>query len=324
MVDDSQSERPPGGQPPQEPPPGGDPYYDPTMPQPTAQGRYPQDSYAQYPPAGPEPERDRTPLVIGAIALVAALAAIVIGIAALASDDSAAPPDGAVSGSISVGTDDLEDESVTSVKLAPEAVGTGRIANGAVTDEKLAEGAVTGNAIADGAVTSEKLADDVLGDSDIPDGSVTSKQLAEGAVERPNIAEGAIAGRKVADDSLGGQQIDESTLDTVPAAETAAVAEVALALEGGGEGGSSVQFDTVQASSDGGPAGAKGPVVATCADGDRVVGGGASIVGPEGTLVPVALSASTTSGNGWAGSAIQYAESEAGWRLDVVAVCASG
>ncbi len=327
MVDDSHSERPPGGEPPYEPPPGGDPYHDPTMPQPPIPGQYGRDPYGQYQQPGgqgAEPERDRMPIVLGVIALVIALASIVIGIAALASDDSAPAVDGAAVGQITVGTDAIEDEAVTGAKLAPEAVGPGKLGTGAVTAEKLAEGAVGTDAIADGAVTSDKLSEDALGDSEIPDGSITTEKLAEGAVEGPNIAPGAIGGGKVADDSLGGQQIDESTLSTVPAAETAAVAEVALALEGGENGGSSTTFEFAQASSDGGPAAAKGPVLAECPEGSQVVGGGASIVGPEGTLVPVALTASTATGNAWAGSAIAYAESGAGWRLDVVAVCASG
>lgn len=273
------------------------------------------------------------PVVLGGIALVVAAIGLVLGIAALSSDDTAAT--GEISAdSLVIGTDAIEDEAVTGPKIAAGAVGTGKLADesvdgdklvaGAVGSDAIGEGAVGSGAIADGAVTAEKLAEDALGDGTIADGSIESAQLAEGAVERANVAQGAIAGRKVADDSLGGQQIDESTLDTVPAAEKAAVAEVALALAGGEDGGGApLQVEFAQASSDGGPAAAKGPVVAACPEGTQVVGGGASIVGPEGTQVPVALTTNTASGNGWAGSAVAYAESPAGWRLDVVATCAS-
>ena len=318
MVDDQSHERPPGEVPPEE----------------TPVRPYRSDLDAERAAYGQEPpRRDTLPIILGAIALVVGIAGLVLGLAALASDDTGGGEPGAA---VVIGTDDLVDEAVTNPKLDAGAVGPGKLADGAVTETKLEAAAVTTDAIADGAVTEQKLADgsvtgdklaeDALGDDIVPDGSVTSDKLAEGAVETPSLADGAVTGRKVAEDSLGGQQIDESSLGVVPEAENAAVAQVALALEGGAQDGGgdvSLQIDFAQASSDGDPAAAKGPVLAECPGSMQVVGGGATIVGPEGTGVPVALVTNTVSGNGWAGSARAYAESDAGWRLDVTAVCAA-
>lgn len=325
-VDDSH-ERPPGGEPPEarppgdetwvQPSPGGSPYHD------------PYDPYGQHPTQ--DEERSKLPLVLAAIALALGLGGLILGVVALASDDGS-QTGAETAGLVEVATDDLQDEAVTGDKIAPGAVGTGKLADGAVTDTKIAPGAVTTDAIADGAVTPGKLSDEILESDFVPDGSVTAAKIADGAVERRTLPDGVVNGRKVADDGLTGQQIDESTLDVVPAAETAvvaetaAVAEVAKALEGGGEpggGGGTLTVEFAQASSDGDPATVKGPVVAECPAGTQVVGGGATIVGPEGTGVPVALITSTASGNGWAGSARAYAETGDGWRIDVTAVCAS-
>ena len=364
MLDDLSQERPSGGEPPEEDAPFGGREGDESAAQrPLRPGAHdtvvgqPIPTYASDPygaPPGDEepPRRDPLPIILGAIALVVGIAGLVLGIAALASDDTAAGEpvptligtdelvDGAVTNpkldAGAVGAGKLADGAVTATKLEAAAVTTDAIADGAVTEQKLAEasvttgsladGSVTGGKLEDGSVTGDKLAEGALGDDIVPDGSVTSDKLAEGAVETPNLADAAVTGGKVADDSLGGQQIDESSLDVVPAAETAAVAEVARALEGGGENGGDepLQIEFVEASSDGDPAEAKGPVTAECPDGMQVIGGGATIVGPEDTGVPVALVTNTVSENGWAGSARAFAESEAGWRLDVTAICTAG
>jgi hypothetical protein len=319
-------ERPPGGEPPEAQPPGdetwvqsspgGAPYHDP------------------YDPHGQQParveERSKLPLVLAGIALVLGLGGLILGVVALAQDEQVRQ-DAETAVALGVATDNLQDDAVTGVKIAPGAIGPGKLADEAVTDEKIAPGAVMTDAIADGAVTPGKLSEEVLGADPVPDGSVTAEKIADGAVERRTLPDGVVNGRKVADDGLTGQQIDESTLDVVPAAETAVsaetavVAEVAKALEGGEEpGGGPLTVEFARASSDGDPAGVKGPVTAECPAGTQVVGGGATIVGPEGTGVPVALITSTASGNGWAGAARAYAETGDGWRIDVTAVCIPG
>lgn len=245
------------------------------------------------------------------VALAVGIGALVVGIIALSTDDSG--PAEAVAGG-AIGADNIADGAVTNPKIAGGAVGQGKLADGSVSAAKIAEGAVGEAALADGSVSNSRIVERAVGPG----------KLADGAVGTAKIQDGAVTGTQVAPDSLGGAQIDESSLETVPSAENAAVAEVALALEGGGSGGGgapSIEF--VQASSNADPADVKGPVVAECPDGSQVLSGGAAIVGSGGAGVPVALVLSTPSGNGWAASARTYAETDAGWQIDVTATCAT-
>jgi hypothetical protein len=57
---------------------------------------------------------------------------------------------------------------------------------------------------------------------------------------------------------------------------------------------------------------------ARCPRGKRVIGGGARVA--AGTPVPVAVSSSAPSGNGWRASAYATAAT-GGWRLTAFAIC---
>jgi hypothetical protein len=172
--------------------------------------------------------------------------------------------------------------------------------------------------IADGAVTENKIADGAVSEAKLADGAVSTPKLADGAVTGTKVAKGAINGSKVAANSLGGDQIDESSLGTVPLAQNAKTADVAKSVEGS----LTPKVDLVQAASDTAAGPAKGPIVAQCPSGSQVLGGGASIVTSEGS-VPVALTGSAPSENGWSASAQAYADTDAGWQLAVVAICGS-
>ncbi len=261
--------------------------YDPGSTQPAWQG-------GPAPPGPPEePKRDSLPIVLAAIALLLALGGIIVGIVALSQED----------------------------EVAQEAT----LGQGAVTAATLAASAVTASAIAESAVEEGAIADGAVSENKIADGAVTEPKIADQAITRPKIAPGAVAGGKVEDNSLTGQQIDESTLDTVPSAEEAQVAEVAQVAESlaDGENGApppSLEFQIQTASSDNTPTDAKA-VDASCPEGAASIGGGAAIVG-DGTQPPAALTVSIRTDSGWSAQAQEYADFEENWRLDVVAVCA--
>ena len=97
---------------------------------------------------------------------------------------------------VKIPTDGIEDNAVTSAKIADRAV----------TKEKLAGNAVTSDKIANGAVTMDSLSTEVKGAidaaRDIPDGAITTPKLADRAVTTDKIANGAVTNEKVAENSL--------------------------------------------------------------------------------------------------------------------------
>ena len=121
---------------------------------------------------------------------------------------------------VKIPTDGIEDNAVTSAKIADRAVTkekladevkeaikeAGAIPDGAITTPKLADRAVTTDKIANGAVTMDSLSTEVKdaidAAGDIPDGAITTPKLADRAVTTDKIANGAVTNEKVAENSL--------------------------------------------------------------------------------------------------------------------------
>jgi len=111
---------------------------------------------------------------------------------------------------VKIPTDGIEDNAVTSAKIA----------DGAVTKEKLADevkeaikeardipdGTITTPKLADGAVTKEKLADEVKEAikeaGAIPDGAITTPKLADRAVTEEKLADNAVTSDKIANGAV--------------------------------------------------------------------------------------------------------------------------
>ena len=68
-----------------------------------------------------------------------------------------------------IGTEDINNGSVT----------TDKIADGAITSDKIGDGEVNTQDLADGAVTSEKIKDGEVKTADIADGSITPDKLSD-------------------------------------------------------------------------------------------------------------------------------------------------
>lgn len=98
-------------------------------------------------------------------------------------------------------TADIEDNAVTSAKIADLSITTNELANAAVIEAKLAANAVTTTKIADSAIittklaaaviTADKLADNCVSASKIPDGSITAAKLAVGTLPSSQWSNGA-------------------------------------------------------------------------------------------------------------------------------------
>ena len=103
---------------------------------------------------------------------------------------------------------------------------------------------------------------------------------AEGnSVSTSSIQDGAVTGAKVANNSLTGVQINEASLAQVPAAAKAGTANNATQLGGTAAGAYVHGVKIAQTATDTTSATLKGPTVATCPSGTRVIGGGAEVAG---------------------------------------------
>ncbi len=95
-------------------------------------------------------------------------------------------------------TGDLEDNAVTSAKIADLNVTTNELANGAVTEGKLAANAVTEAKVVNNAITNVKIADQAINAAKILTGSISTLQLAANAVTADKILDAAITASKLA------------------------------------------------------------------------------------------------------------------------------
>jgi hypothetical protein len=168
------------------------------------------------------------------------------------------------------------------------------------------KGSVATSSLRDDSVTAEKIAPDAVG----------RPAVAAAAIGPEELAADAVSGAKVAANSLTGTDIVESKLKTVPSARDAAklggVPAVAYLSQ---------VFD-VSASSATDASPIKGPVVASCPRGSRIVSGGAAI---RGAARGAALTANSPVGStGWTATARVARTPPPSWRLVVTAICGVG
>lgn len=165
------------------------------------------------------------------------------------------------------------------------------------------------------AVAKAEPKENSVGTSAIKKGAVTAPKLAAGAVDTVALSAKGVTAAKVADNSFTGAQINESTLGQVPTAANA------LKLGGLAPAAFVTGVKIVQAATDRTSAALKGPTVATCPSGSRVVGGGAEVQGASN----VALIESAPSGtSAWTAIAGVQGGSTPSWALVVYAICATG
>ena len=163
--------------------------------------------------------------------------------------------------------------------------------------------------------------DNSVSTSSIQDGAVTGTKIANAAVNADKLGAKAVNGAKVANDSLTGVQINEASLTQVPAAAKAGTANNATQLGGTAAGAYIHGVKIVQTATDTTSAALKGPTVATCPSGTRVIGGGAEVTGARN----VAIIESAPSGtSGWSAIAGLQTGSAPSWGLTVFAICAAG
>jgi hypothetical protein len=174
------------------------------------------------------------------------------------------------------------------------------------------DGSVSTAAIQDGAVTAPKLGG----------GSVGRAAVAHRAIGRAQLATHAVGTRAVGRNALTGAQIREGTLARVPSATRANSANRALdAAELGGLPPAAYLscLVTVKAVTVRSAGREKGPLVARCPSGLRIVSGGTEVRGvASGVSI---LRSAPIDGQGWLGRAATAGRGAPRWRLVVRALC---
>lgn len=93
-------------------------------------------------------------------------------------------------------------------------VAVGSVSAGSIGTTELANDAVTTVKIQDGAITADKLAPDAIGDISLEDGSVTTAKLAPSAVTAEKLAAGAFTTPKIADNAVTNAKMATSSVST--------------------------------------------------------------------------------------------------------------
>ncbi len=167
-------------------------------------------------------------------------------------------------------------------------------------------------AIRDGAVSAAKLAASSVGTSALAERAVTGGKIAPGAVVTALLGAKVVTGPKVADNAITGAQIDEATLGRVR------VATNALKFGGLAPGAFLTGVTIVESQTDDTTARIKGPKLAVCPTGTKVIGGGAEVIGATNVGLVRSAPSGTTA---WVATARRQNTTETSWTLVVQAIC---
>lgn len=103
---------------------------------------------------------------------------------------------------VSIGTSNIQNGSVTNDKIASNAVTTAKISDSNVTTSKLADNAVTTPKITDNNITTSKINDKAITTNKINDNAVTNTQLANDSVTSSKIANDTIVNADINTNAL--------------------------------------------------------------------------------------------------------------------------
>ena len=116
--------------------------------------------------------------------------------------------------------EDIDTDSVTTVKIKDNAVTTAKIADSAISSAKIADGNITTAKISDSQVTTAKLAAGAVTTAKISDGNVTTAKLAADAITPAQIADDAIGTEHIETDGVRTDNIQASAVTTAKIADS--------------------------------------------------------------------------------------------------------
>ena len=114
---------------------------------------------------------------------------------------------------LSVTSQKIVNSSVTTEKLADNAVKSEKIAQGAVDSEQIQYDAIKNEHIDDGAITTDKLFDRCVQTDKLEDHAVTMEKLADGSVVNKKLAPDAVSATKIADQAVLVSKIADEVWD---------------------------------------------------------------------------------------------------------------
>ena len=106
----------------------------------------------------------------------------------------------------------LANNAITTAKILAGAVDTLQIANNAITTGLIALGAITDTVIANNAITTPKIAANAVTANNILAGTISSTQIAANTILAGNIAASTISGDKIVGSSITGDKIAGNTI----------------------------------------------------------------------------------------------------------------
>jgi hypothetical protein len=118
-------------------------------------------------------------------------------------------------GNASVTTVKIYDQNVTKEKIQDGAVTTNKLKNKAVTVDKILAGAVTSSRIKDKAITTEKLNTKAVTTETLNDQAVTTPKLANSSVTQDKVAPNAVSNTKIKDLAVTNAKINTVHLDKI-------------------------------------------------------------------------------------------------------------
>ena len=111
-----------------------------------------------------------------------------------------------------VDTNVIANNAITTAKILAGAVDTLQIANNAITTGLIALGAITDTVIANNAITTPKIAANAVTANNILAGTISSTQIAANTILAGNIAASTISGDKIVGSSITGDKIAGNTI----------------------------------------------------------------------------------------------------------------
>jgi hypothetical protein len=204
----------------------------------------------------------------------------------------------------------LADNAVVSRTIAGAGVTTAKLAGGAVNSAKIASNAVTAAKLAGASVTSAKLANDAVTTQKIKEANVTAAQLAKGAVTSPKIAANAVAAAAIASNAVITAKIAAGAVTRGKLATDARVPQLIMRTN-------AVTVEDGQIFTG----------VASCAAGERLMGGAASWQTPAADLLlsssaPVPTGTSGQLPTQWSATFVNVAGSNLASQARTWAICA--
>ena len=108
-------------------------------------------------------------------------------------------------------SDGIQDNSVTTAKIATDAVTTGKIANDAINAAKIASGAVGSTELGAGVVDTIHIADGNITTAKIADDSITTAKIANGEINSAKMGTDSVATSAIQDQAVTLAKLEHGT-----------------------------------------------------------------------------------------------------------------